>query len=149
MTLFDLASLLDVEGNFAFLPHNRLIDGKPVSVTLCNCYAVAFCAAHGAFLPIDVANKQALFLVAHPDRWESVTKERALDLANSHELVLAVAEHAPHGHIAPLVESPSNDTSHVYVSAAGARNYRRARLESSFGFLQPSFFHWRKNVGPQ
>lgn len=147
MTNFELAQLLDVENNFALLPHARFIDGKPTSrLTLCNCYASIYCAARGAKLPADLANKQLLYLRGHPAEWEPVSRERAHELVNSGdktELVLAVAEAPIHGHIGPCVESPPEDPKSLYVSAAGLRNFKRTKLESSFGFLTPVFFRRR------
>lgn len=147
MTNYELALFLDVENNFALLPHTRLVDGKEYKCTLCNCYASIWCAARGAQLPPVLANKQLLYLRARPDEWEEVSRERALELVNGPdrtELVLAVAEAAVHGHIGACVESPPEDPKHLYVSAAGARNFKRTKLESSFGFLKPVFFRRRR-----
>lgn len=148
MTNFELALLLDVENNFALLPHVRVVDGKPTpQLTFCNCYASVWCAARGAQLPPVLANKQLLYLRSKPDEWEEVSRERALELVNGAdrtELVLAVADAAVHGHIGACLESPPEDPKHLYVSAAGARNFRRAKLEASFGFLKPIFFRRRK-----
>lgn len=135
MTNFELAQLLDVENNFALLARDGL--------TFCNCYASLFCAARGVRLPPDVANKQLLYLMAHQGEWDLVVRPRAVELANASELVLAVAEHEMHGHIGPLVESLPADPAGAYVSAAGAHNFIRARLEASFGPLKPVFFHHR------
>jgi len=137
MTPYETAQLLDVENNFAFLP----IDGR----TYCNCYAAVFCAARGVRLPPDVANKQLLYLMSHQGEWELVSREQAHAIvnANADATVLAVAEQPIHGHIAGVVESPPEDPAGLYVSAAGAQNFKRARLEKSFGQLKPVFFHHR------
>lgn len=141
MTPYEAAVLLDVEENFAFAPHTRLVDGKFQSVTLCNAYASVFCAVLDVELPPVMANKQYLWMMSHPAEWEPVTKADALRLVNEERaVVVAVAQHPEHGHIAGCVESPLDDLSHLYVTAAGMRCYRRTRLESSFGFLNPVFF---------
>jgi hypothetical protein len=140
VTPYETADLLDVENNFAFLP----IEGR----TYCNCYASVFCAARGIRLPPELANEQLLHLIAHPEEWEQVTREMAHAIVNTDAgaTVLAVAEHTEHGHIGALVESPPSDPTGLYVSAAGARNFKRAKLETSFGFLKPAFFTRRKGA---
>lgn len=136
MTLFELAALLDVEHNAAFVPFG----GR----TWCNAYTSVFCGARGVRLPPVVADEQFTYLASSLD-WQRVPKAEAVTRANAHELVVAAVQALPHGHIAPCVESPSEGPSGLYVSAAGAHNFIRAKLERSFGFLQPVFFH---HVGP-
>ena len=135
MTNYQLAQLLDVEHNFAFAPRE--------GASFCNCYASVFCAARGATLPPLKANEQMGWLAASQD-WVSVGPAEAVTRVNALELVLAIAQALPHGHIAPLVESPDEDPMSAYVSAAGAHNYVRCKLERSFGPLKPTFFLWRK-----
>lgn len=151
MSPYETAQLVDVEHNFAFQPHRRIVDDKPTPLlTFCNCAASVFCAARGIHLPPELANKQLLFLLERPAEWERVTRDRALELVNTDptETVLAVAEYAEHGHIGACVESPPEDRKSLYVTSAGARNFNRTRLESSFGFLKPVFFRHRKGATP-
>lgn len=134
MTLFEQAQLLDPEHNFAFMPRNNS--------TFCNCWTSVFCAARGIRLPPVSANEQFKWLSMHgePDGWRVIGPAEAVTRANTHQLVIAIATALPHGHVAPLVESPDDDPMSAYVSAAGAHNYTRTRLERSFGPLQPVFF---------
>lgn len=131
MALYDLAVLLDVTENFAFTPRDN--------TTFCNCYSSVFCAARGVKLPPLKANDQRVYLQMS-DEWSSIGYSEAVTRANAGELVLAAVNEAPHGHITPCVESPTEDPTHLYVSAAGARNAIRCKLEQSFGNLQPDFF---------
>jgi hypothetical protein len=131
VTLYELAQLLDVEHNFAFCPRDGM--------TFCNDYAAVFCAARGVRLPPLKANEQKAYLAGSP-AWVVIGREEAVTRANAQETVLAVVELQPHGHITPLVESPAEDPTGAYVSAAGARNDVRCRLEKQFGALKPTFF---------
>lgn len=139
MTLYELAQLLDVEHNAAFLPTALYVDGAALPVTRCNDYAAVFCAARGARLPPLTANAQRGYLSTSPE-WALVGRAEAVTRACAHETVLAIVEEQPHGHVAPLVESPPEDPESAYVSAAGARNFARCKLEQSFGMLNPSFY---------
>lgn len=131
MTSYALAQLLDVEHNFAFIPRDNS--------TFCNCYTSAFYAARGIRLPPLKANEQKVFLESSPE-WTRCEYAEAVTRANAGEDVVAVKDMAPHGHITPLVESPPEDPTHAYVSAAGARNYVRCRLDTSFGPFDPVFY---------
>ena len=131
MTLFELATLLDVTHNAALMPAT----GR----TLCNAYASVFCAARGARLPPLLANEQLTFLQASPE-WARIGRGEAVTRANAHELVVAAVAAVPHGHIAPVVESPDGDPMGCYVTAAGARNYVRCTVETSFGPMFPVYF---------
>ncbi len=131
MTLYHLAQLLDVEHNFAFIPRG--------TETFCNDYASVFCAALGVRLPPIPASQQHSFLLGSTD-WVTIGRAEAVTRANAGQLVLASVAMDPHGHIAPCVESPDSDPTGLYVSAAGARNAIRCKLEQSFGFLKPDFF---------
>lgn len=129
MTLYELAQLLDVEHNFAFVPRDNS--------TFCNCFTSVFCAARGVRLPPLKANEQRVYLQSSPD-WAAVTLAEAVTRANAGGLVVAVAELQPHGHITPLVESPDDDPAGAYVSAAGARNFVRCKLAATFGPYVPT-----------
>lgn len=133
MTLLETAMLLDCEHNFAFSPR--------AGTTFCNCFVSVFCAARGVRLPPVSANDQSKYLIV-AEAWQRVGRDEAVTLANAHELVVASMQALPHGHISPLVESPDDDPSGCYVSAAGAHNFNCARIERSFGTMLPLFFHY-------
>lgn len=131
MTLYDFAVLLDVTHNFAFAPRNGL--------TWCNCYSSVFAAGRGVRLAPVKANDQHEALAVSAD-WKKIGYDEAVTRANASELVFASIVQPKDGHITPCVESPENDPTRLYVSAAGARNAIRCRLDQSFGDLSPDFF---------
>lgn len=140
-----LISGLDVVNSFAFLPHVRLIDGKPTPMlTLCNAYTNVVTSALGCPIPALLANKQAAWLAGPlgvAAGWRSIDKAQALERANDGFPVVAVAfNDTGHGHIAPVVPSPPEDKAALYVSSAGATNFVRARIGRSFGALVPQFY---------
>lgn len=143
MNLYDLAVLLDVEHEPAFFPTTLLVNGAPLPVTRCNSYARIFCAALGVPLAPMTANALRDFLSTSPD-WTLISQSEAVTRANAHELVLAVIEEQPHGHVSAFVESPAEDPMGAYVSTAGGTNHIRCRLAQSFGNLSPSFYLFNK-----
>lgn len=143
--VLELIEMLDVASNFAFLPHQRVIDGATTAMcTLCNCYAQCFFAALGAKLPTKKANQQAEWLASSEglvNGWRSCIADEALKYANLGRPVCAIAVNPNgHGHVAAVVPSIGDDPDHLYVSSAGAINYPRVRIEKSFGDLRPKFF---------
>lgn len=131
MTLYETAQLLDVEHNFAFCPRDGM--------TFCNDYSAVFAAARGVRLPPIKANEQKKLLETSPE-WVAIGHDEAVTRANAQQLVFAAITEDPHGHITPLVESPPEDPTGAYVSAAGVRNFIRCKLAATFGSHQPSFF---------
>lgn len=117
---------------------------QPSSTTHCNDYAVACCAGLRVPLPAGtLANDLYAWLKgkeASQAGWNQCDRVTALRRANLGYPTLAAAQEQPHGHIALVVPSPSNDLLKLYVSAAGARCFLRAPLANSFGALQPDFF---------
>jgi hypothetical protein len=143
--VLELISGLDVVNNFCFLPHRRFIDDKPTPLlTLCNCYLTVCTAALGCPVPPMLANKQAAWLASNEGKlagWMGCDAVTAHAKANLGYPVVAVAvSPTGHGHVALVVPSDPSDAEHLYVSAAGARNFVRTRIERSFGDLRPSFF---------
>lgn len=136
--LFDLATRLNVVQNFAFSPSNG------AGVTWCNCYTSVFCAARGVTLDPVIADDQLNKILSVSPDWTEIGHDEAVTRANAGEMVVAAASSTMlgqrHGHITPLVESPTTDPTGCYVSAAGARNAIRCRLEQSFGTVMPRFF---------
>lgn len=134
-----LVARLDVRNNFAFLPHVRMVDGKATALlTLCNCYAVAFCAARGLWLPAKKANDQHDWLLSDDGLhagWVRVDRLTAIRRANLGFTVLIVAHNpAGHGHIAMGVPNP-HEPDRLYVTAAGVTNVTKALMENSFSIL--------------
>ena len=145
--LEQLIQFLDVRNSFAFLPHVRVIDGEPTAqLTLCNVYASVFCAALGVRLPVTLkANKQVAWLQGPEGQaagWRSVDRLMAVQWAALGHPVVAGWIHpmGGPGHIAMVVPSPHSDEVGAHVSAAGAVNIARGRLENSFGAVGPLHF---------
>lgn len=137
-----IAKALDVVNNIAFLPHTRLIDGKPFGpITLCNDYVACFVAALGLELPLVSANDQHDWLADPANGWRPVDAIAAAMRAGLGFPVIASWKNPTggHGHIAVVM--PASSTGHLYVSAAGATNHVTAPIEKSFGLeLHPDFF---------
>lgn len=137
-------SAVDVGRCAAFLPTTLDVDGQPMPVTRCNSYAVVYCAAFNAPLPNAPANDQNDWLHSNEAKmggWAPCDALTAALRASLGYVVLASWKNpAGHGHIAAVVPAPVADPSGTYVSAAGAQNFVRARIEKSFGAIKPEFF---------
>ncbi len=163
--LLALATGLDVQNNFAFLPHRRVIPvsamaaphGKPkvtfagaehwISdvLTFCNAYVAVFTAALGCPIPPMKANSQLVWLASNEGKmagWTELTggdaRATAVKTAGLGYPTIAAAHSMPHGHIGMMMPSPQKDPKAPYVSAAGATNIMHGKLEKSFGALTAS-----------
>lgn len=151
--LFELATALDVQNNFAFLPHRRLLPVQPGTrpaqvinldgfdyeptntLTLCNAYTSVFTAALGCAIPPTKANQQKawLRLEGQAAGWFECNRTAALQRASAGYPVVMVAYDQPHGHIGVVMPSPLADPATVYVSAAGRTNVKYGKALASFG----------------
>ncbi len=139
-----LAVALDVE-HLPCMQACTIVDrGNQISITRCSDYAKVWFAAMGCPLPVGfTANELFDWLAgaqAAVQGWVQCDLETATKRANLGYPTVAVLKEAGHGHIAPCIPSPSTDTSTLYVSAAGARNYNRCTLLTSFGHTAPLFW---------
>lgn len=146
-TVLGVIQLLDVRNAFAFLPHVRLIDGKPTApLTLCNAYASVFCACLGVRLPPTLkANQQIPWLHSEEGRlagWMTVDYETAKQRAISGfpTLVGWVNPTGGPGHIGAVVPPLKGFEAELFVSAAGRTNVARDRIRASFGDVAPLVF---------
>lgn len=140
---------VDVVNNFAFQPHRRAVannkggfDATPV-LTFCNCLVSVYTAALGCPIPPMLAKKQHAWLASNEGKmagWMQVDAVTAALRAETGYPTVAVATGAQHDHIALVVPADRVGPPGVYVSAAGAQNFVRAKLERSFGFLKPEFY---------
>lgn len=135
--LLALVSDMAVTANFAFHPR----DGA----TFCNCYVAVLTAALRCPIPPLLANLQNIWLKSEEGRmagWMPVD-----ELTASQRAALGYPtvpswrnpiDTSP-GHIGLLMPAPSGSTK-LHVTAAGAQNFVRAPLTSSFGLHVPEFF---------
>lgn len=134
-----LIRLLAVDQNFAFQPRE--------GATYCNDYVSVACAGLGVKLPPLKADDQADWLAGVDgvaSGWRLVDPLEAQHLAELGTPVVASWKNPSggHGHIALVVPGVGmSNPDHLYVSAAGSRNYVRAPIENSFGLsIHPLFF---------
>lgn len=129
---------LDVQNNFAFLPHRRVMEDGSLSpmLSLCNCYVTCCTAALGCAIPAKKANNQVEWLISTSGQlagWMHVDSETARQRATlGFPTVAAWVNQTGHGHIALLVPPPQGET-RLFVSAAGTQNFTAAPIEKSFG----------------
>lgn len=126
--------------------------GLFIPVTHCNAYANSFFAAQGIHVPPSLSANDLYdwFLgktfagvpTAADCGWRSpVDLATALGILKADGHVCACGnEPGGHGHIAPLIDPPSNDPGSAYVSAAGGTNFAKATIGKSFGNLQYLLF---------
>lgn len=130
-----IAEALGVDKAYCFQPRDGL--------THCNDYVCCFVAALGApFAPAGtLANAQHTWLTDTSHHWRQVD---AVDAAKRADLGFPVVaswfnQTGGHGHIAVVM--PASAPGHLFVSAAGAKNFVCAPIENSFGLqIHPDFF---------
>lgn len=121
MDLKTFVEYVDVENNFAFLPH----DG----ITYCNCYAKVVLAHQGVFIPSLKANDLMDWMAAS-GQWANY----AAPIPDAP--FVAVSKGDPHGHIAVGVDFKNG----IYT-AAGHKNYKFCTLRQTFGHIDPAIFY--------
>lgn len=152
--LLAVISGLALESNFAFQPHTRVIDGKPVGpLTLCSDAINALTLALGCPVPITLklapgetlANAQHDYLLG-PDGsaagWSVVDLETARQRAETGFPTVATWKNPSggHGHIMLCRPAPLTNAGHLYVAGAGSRTSGCLRIEESFGLsIHPDF----------
>lgn len=145
---------LELEYNFAFQPHTRLIAGNAVGpLTLCSDAINALTNALGCPIPISLplrggetlANAQHDWLLGpagQAARWLLVDLHTARQRAETGFPTVATWKNPSggHGHIMLLRPAPPSHPGHIYVAGAGSRVGGCIRIEDSFGLsLHPDF----------
>jgi len=139
----------DVESTERYRVRDVTGDGK--KETWCNLYVSDVTTALCAPLPHRYGGKwqnvrdMANQLRSLRGSWRPCTSKEAQDNADTGSPSVVVydpKDEATHGHIAMLV--PSHNAIGIWISQAGARNFRRAPLLAGFGSFADScefFFH--------
>jgi hypothetical protein len=138
LALLHVVDVIDPENNASLQPRSGL--------TFCNDAITELTMGLGCPVPIALANAQHDWLAGSAglaEGWMPVDSETARQRAELGYPVVASWKNGTggHGHIALVVPAPAKDPGHIYVAAAGSKNYNRTRIENSFGLeIHPDFF---------
>lgn len=146
----DVIKNLNVVNNAAFMAnyYKERLSGLFVPITHCNGYTNSFYAAQGICVPAPLSANDLYdwFLgkvfpgipSAVDCGWRSPIEEAAVFaiLKNGGHVVSVFKDPGGHGHIAPIVDPPTNDPYHLYISQAGGTNLAKAPIGKGYGNLK-------------